>query len=101
MNFTDLTDGQFRQAVQEFKQESDRRHLENRDRMDAIEKQVEEFGKNLAANTATTNAIKRDTEQIVTLFRASQLGATIVKWCATVGGGAVVAYAAFKGLTGH
>lgn len=99
MNFTDLTDGQFRQAVQEFKQESDRRHTENQNRMDAIERRMDDFGKVLDDNTKMTKAIKDDTGQIVGLFKASQLGASIVKWCATVGGGAIVAYAAIKGLT--
>ena len=101
MNFTDLTDGQFRQAVQEFKNESDRRHQENQNRMNAIEQRMESFGKKLDDNTLTTNSIKDDTGKIVALFKASQIGAQLIRWCATVGGGAIVAYAAIKGLTGH
>ena len=64
----------------------------------ALEHGMQDLHEKLNVNTETTNAIKRDTSQIVALFKASQLGASIVKWCATVGGGAIVAYAAFKGL---
>jgi hypothetical protein len=68
-------------------------------RQDALERRLDAFEKVMEENTRTTNAIKQDTAQIVILFRASQLGATILKWCATVGGGAIVAYAAIRGLT--
>ncbi len=64
----------------------------------ALERSMSELTEKLEQNTETTNSIKRDTAQIVALFKASQLGASIVKWCATVGGGAIIAYAAFKGV---
>lgn len=64
-----------------------------------LESRLTELDKKIAENTDTTNSIKQDTSQIVALFKASQLGATVVKWCATVGGGLIVAYAAVKGLT--
>lgn len=70
----------------------ERRHEELATRLDALEKTLEE-------NTKTTNAIKSDTGQIVALFKASLLGASIVKWLATVGGAFIVGYAAYKGLT--
>ena len=70
-------------------------------RQDALEHRLENLSEQINENTKTTNSIKSDTSQMVTLFKASQLGASIVKWCATVGGGAIVAYAALKGLTGH
>ncbi len=78
-------------ALEERMYALERKHGELAERLDVLEM-------TLKSNTETTNAIKTDTSQIVTLFRASQLGATIVKWCATVGGGAIVAYAAIKGL---
>lgn len=53
----------------------------------------------LRANTETTNSIKADTAQLVMMFKASKIGAEIVKWCATVGGAAIVAYAALRGIT--
>jgi hypothetical protein len=64
----------------------------------ALERRIGELDKKVDANTEITNSIKADTSQIVALFKASQLGATVVKWCATVGGGLIVAYAAVKGL---
>ena len=68
---------------------------------EALEKRLLELDSKVADNTKITNSIKEDTSQIVSLFKASQLGATIVKWCATVGGGIIIAYAAVKGLSGR
>ena len=68
---------------------------------EALEKRLLELDSKVADNTKITNSIKEDTGQIVSLFKASQLGATIVKWCATVGGGIIIAYAAIKGLSGR
>ncbi len=76
----------------------ERRISEIERRTGILEKGMDDLREQIAENTDTTNAIKRDTSQIVTLFKASQLGASIVKWLATVGGGAIVAYAAFKGV---
>ena len=76
----------------------ERRIAEIERRTGLLEKGMDDLREKIAENTDTTNAIKRDTSQIVTLFKASQLGASIVKWLATVGGGAIVAYAAFKGV---
>ena len=67
-------------------------------RLGSLERRVELMEGQLKQNTEVTNQIKSDTAQLLTLFKASQLGAAIVKWCATVGGGAIVAYAAFKGV---
>ena len=50
-------------------------------------------------NTELTNSIKDDTRQIVAFFKASQLGATIIKWLAGIGASCIVAYAAWKGIT--
>ena len=66
-----------------------------------LEKRMDDFASKLDENSATTQSIKEDTSQMVALFKASMLGASILKWCATVGGGAIVAYAALKGLAGH
>lgn len=74
-------------AIERRQQELDARLLE-------LHQQIEE-------NTKTTNAIKADTAQIVAFFKASTLGAAIIKWMATVGGSAIIAYAAFKGLSGR
>ena len=81
-------------------------HLEERQdrletRMNDIAKSLESSIKKIEENTDTTNAIKKDTSQIVALFKASQLGASLIKWCASVGGGLILAYAALKGITGH
>ena len=70
-------------------------------RIAAVEQRVTAVEEDLKQNTATTNSIKADTEQLVLMLRASKLGAEIVKWCATVGGGTIVAYAAIRGLIRH
>lgn len=70
-------------------------------RQAALEKRMDEFATALDQNTKTTNAIKADTGQIVALFKASELGAGVIKWFAYVGSAIIVGYAAFKGLTGH
>ena len=66
-----------------------------------LERRMGDLATKLDENSATTQSIKEDTSQMVALFRASMLGASIIKWAATVGGGAIVAYAALKGLAGH
>lgn len=78
------------------------------ERLSAVERKAEElaqrmdtFADALSKNTKTTNAIKEDTGQMVALFKASLLGAGIIKWLAVVGGGLIVAYAALKGLAAH
>lgn len=63
-----------------------------------LDERLNALDQKIAENTETTNSIKADTSQMIALFKASQLGASLVKWCATVGGGAIVAYAAIKGL---
>lgn len=70
-------------------------------RTQALEERMDFFADEMRKNTETTNSIKSDTTQMVTLFKASLLGASLVKWLATVGGGLIVAYAALKGLAGH
>ena len=70
-------------------------------RTEALAQRMDNFAEALQQNTETTNAIKADTGQMVTLFKASLLGASLVKWLATVGGGLIVAYAALKGLASH
>ena len=67
-------------------------------RIERLELRMTAVEMGLKANTETTNSIKLDTAQLVLLFKASKLGAEIIKWCATIGGGAIVAYAAFKGI---
>lgn len=66
-----------------------------------LEQRMDDFGEEIKKNTATTNEIKADTGQMLTLFKASKLGADLVKWLASVGGGLIIAYAAFKGMSGH
>ena len=66
-----------------------------------LERRMEEFARRLAENTATTQAIKADTGQLVVAFRASQLGASIIKWLAGVGSAIIIGYAAIKGLSGR
>jgi hypothetical protein len=63
-----------------------------------LEKRMEDFAHRLAENTATTQSIKSDTSQLVMAFRASQLGASLIKWLAGVGSAVIIGYAAFKGL---
>ncbi len=63
-----------------------------------LESRLTELDKKIAENTETTNSIKADTSRIVALFQASQIGATLVKWGATVGASLIVGYAAFRGL---
>lgn len=70
-------------------------------RAEALERRMDELVSEIRQNTETTNAIKDDTNQMLMLFKASQMGASVVKWLATVGGALIVAWAAFKGLTGH
>ena len=65
---------------------------------EALERRLTDLDRKMEDNTKTTNAIKRDTEQIVSFFKASELGASALKWLAAVGSGAIVAYAAFKGI---
>jgi hypothetical protein len=65
---------------------------------DALARRMDQFSAEMKENTDTTNEIKADTTQMIALFRASLLGANIIKWLATVGGGVIVAYAAIKGL---
>ena len=71
------------------------------DRIRGLENRVQALEEGLEANTKTTNAIKRDTEQVLLILKASKLGAGIIQWLATVGGGVIVAWAAFKGIVGH
>ena len=66
-----------------------------------LEQRMEDFAHRLAENTATTQAIKADTGQLVLAFKASQLGASIIKWLTGVGSAVIIGYAAIKGLTGH
>lgn len=68
-------------------------------RQDALEHRLDAFEDTMLENTETTNSIKRDTAQIVMLFKASQFGAMMVKWMALVGSAIVVGYASYKGLT--
>lgn len=68
-------------------------------RQAALEARMDEFAKALSQNNETTNAIKADTEKIVALFKASMMGATIIKWLAGVGSAIIVGVAAFKGLS--
>jgi hypothetical protein len=70
-------------------------------RASVLEKRMDDFADEIRKNTETTNSIKQDTSQIIAFFKASQLGASIVKWCATVGGGLIIAYASYKGMTGR
>jgi hypothetical protein len=84
-------------VVAESSMESRISALENNHRQ--LEVRLTELDKKVADNTEITNSIKDDTSQIVALFKASKLGATIIQWLATVGGGLIIAYAAYKGLT--
>ena len=68
-------------------------------RQDALESRLRELDEKIDENTETTNSIKADTAQIVALFKASQLGASIIKWLAGVGSAAIIGYAAYKGVT--
>lgn len=70
-------------------------------RADALDVRMAEFAEEIRKNTETTNSIKKDTSQIVALFKASEIGARIIKWCAGVGSALIIGYAALKGLTGH
>ena len=70
-------------------------------RFESLERRVSTLEADLKANTETTNSIKADTAQLVMMFKASKMGAEIIKWCATVGGGAIVAYAALRGIIGR
>ena len=66
-----------------------------------LERRMDDLSTKLDENSAVTQSIKEDTSQMINLFKASLLGASILKWAATVGGGMIVAYAALKGLAGH
>lgn len=68
------------------------------DRIEKLEDRMSKVETGLLANTETTNAIKADTAQLLLLLKASKLGATIIQWLATVGGGLIVAWAAWKGI---
>lgn len=67
-------------------------------RAHVLETRMDDFAEEIKRNTETTNSIKADTSQIVALFKASQLGASIIKWCAGVGSAIIIGYAAFKGV---
>jgi hypothetical protein len=67
-------------------------------RQTELENRMNDFGEKLAHNTETTQAIKADTAQLILLFKASQIGAIIIKWCTAVGSAVIIGYAAIKGL---
>lgn len=55
-----------------------------------VEVRLERFSSDLQKNTEMTASVKRDTEQVVTLLKASKINLGIIKWLL----GAVAAIAA-------
>lgn len=64
----------------------------------ALWDEVNAVKENVARNTEITSAIKRDTSELVALFKGAKITGRMVKWAAGVFAAVATAIAAWKGL---